>query len=1280
MINNIQEIYPLSKLQKGILYSHAINERSTEYFEQMEFEIVGEIDINKFKQSITYIVQKYDILRTSFVYKETREPKQVVLVKKDYTFHYKDISFLNYSEQNNYYQKYLKKDRSTPFDLTNGSLLRFCLLKIKDNKYKLIFSFHHIILDGWSIGILFSELLDCYRNNLTNIENTSGYGEMIELDAEKEEIDRKYWNNYLKNSKEPGQFFYREASDQKNYKIPSRKVWSLTQRETNTITKISEKLSLSKSVLYETLWSVLLNKFLSSEDFIFGRVVSGRNLPGKNIEKTMGMFINTIPTRIRINASKTVRELMMKINKDNIESLNYESYPLDKIQRQSPYKNNLFNQLFVYENYPLQEALNKNNPDQLGFKIIYKDTFEQTNYDLNIIISPGKNDKIIMRFNERVYSVENINLLFKYYHLLIQNVESILDKTIKEIYLIDDKDKNKNELINSINKDFSKTIMEYFKKIVVTYSNRVAIKYEGIELTYKELSGAISNVQHKLKSLGIKKGDRIGIYMNNSIEQIVYILSILSMGASYVPIDYNIPFNRIKYMIKDSEVKIVIANKKCKELSERVFVLYAENISNIKGNELLNIEKTELDSEVCVIYTSGTTGNPKGVSLLNKNIERVVLNNGFLDFNKNDTILQLANYSFDGSLLNIFSALLNGCKLIIIPSEKYTDIEYLKKCIQDEKITKLFITTSLFNVLTDTIGKESFKGLKAIMFGGEKASIKHCKDAIEYIKNGKLINGYGPTECGIFTTVYPMTSLKDITGNIPIGKSVSNTQVYVANYVGQMLPSTIIGEIYVSGQGLSNGYVNNQRETKEKFIYAPIKKDTIFYKTGDLGYIDEKGRLHYVGRVDNQYKIRGHRIELEEIEANINKNSFIQNAIVKAEIKNNQVTLTCYFTSNSINVKEYRKWVKKLLPEYMVPKKFYRISKFKMNKNGKIDRDSLDDLIIEKDNYEKDSSFSELALKIKDAWEAALGQELSSKEANFYDIGGDSIKAIMLYSELQKRSITISMEDIISNPTIQMQEEYLLSHKKEKSKTSVPKIQLVSQKHSRDLVLFPAFLPQFANKNMGNILAKNINNYSIYVANFFDERNLYQEYADELEKIMEVGNNLTFLGYSFGGNIAFEVIKELEKRGYYVDQLILVDSYMLEKFWFADPKDLVIEVDKYLDEYLSKDDISNSDLRSEMLNQMSNYCDFINDYRGIYSPINSDIYMITSNEPIINKETDSRISWKNATMGSYYLYHGFGSHREMWRTNYLEKNMVILNKIIDKIKKSHQSSIQQAKE
>ncbi len=740
----------------------------------------------------------------------------------------------------------------------------------------------------------------------------------------------------------------------------------------------------------------------------------------------IGLFINTVPVRVQSEEGMTFTELTKKMKELAISSTSHSTYPLYEIQAQTEQKQDLINHIMVFENYPIKQITNREQSDEKILEIANFRGIEQTNYDFNVIVIPGDNLEIRFQFNQNVYDKINVEQISSHFYNFVKQVVLNPDISLEKLSLISVEEKTKILTdFNDTKTDYpsAKTIQELFEEQVELVPNQIAVIYKGQQLTYKKLNERANKLARMLKSEGIGSDQLVGIIVERSLDMIVGILGILKAGGAYLPIDTDYPEERIRYMLEDSGAELLLSQSHLQKnipQGRKVFYLDEQSSYYQDGSNLES--KAEPTHLAYVIYTSGTTGKPKGVMTFHRNIVRVVKNTNYIDITKSDNVLQLSSYAFDGATFDIFGALLNGAKLIIAPKETMLNIHLLADLIKSHRISVMFITTAFFNVLVD-IDVSCLSSVRKILFGGEQVSVKHVRKAFQVLGPNKIKHVYGPTESTVFATYYDVNEMQDGALNIPIGKPLSNTAIYIVDKANHLLPVGVAGELCISGDGLARGYLNRPDVTEEKFVENPYISGDRMYRTGDLARWLPDGNIEYLGRIDHQVKIRGYRIEIGEVETTLLNIKEVQEAIVIAnEDGNGDKALCAYFVAErSYPISEIKEQLSDQLPSYMVPSYFVQLEQMPLTPNGKIDRNSLskpkgelhtgNEFVVPRNPVEEELS------KI---WQEVLGIERVGVKDNFFDIGGHSLRATNLVAKIYKKlKIDISLREIFSSPTIE---------------------------------------------------------------------------------------------------------------------------------------------------------------------------------------------------------------------------------------------------------------------
>ncbi|MCM3216686.1 amino acid adenylation domain-containing protein [Niallia taxi] len=1053
--NNVERILELTPMQKGMLYHYLQDNESEQYFEQVSLNITGNIDFSIFKKTWEAVTFSNEILRSVFRWEKLSKPLCVILkdlvvpiIQYDFTQFDKEISLAKL-------EKLKQQDRKNKIDISSEPF-RIHLIKINSNEFEVIMSHHHILFDGWSSGIILQEFIEFYNSLSENKEislNKKGkFSEFIEVcNKVDESLAQSYWKSYLKG--------FESATELPTYrrnkvKTSINKIASLNrllpielESKLRTFTR-TNKFTIA-TVMY-TAWSMLLHKYSSSKDILFGTTVSGRNVDIENIENTVGLFINTLPLRVKISGKETIENILMDINQMLLDREVYSHTPLYEIKNHSEIIGNedIFNSIVVIDNYPLNLSYDGNVKSSL--KINNYSNFEMTNYDLTFSVEDFNQIKTNFIYDVHSFDPQIINNMSIHFNTILDNIIDYKSKMIDEVDIISKEEKI--EIVNKFNNTQSyssieKTVKQLFEEQVDSHKEKTAIVFEDKELSYKELNEKSNQLAHYLRTKGVKTNDIVGLLVNPSVEMIVGILGIIKAGAAYLPLDPKSPVDRLVNILEDSKSQLLITESKLlsefnSELNPKMHKICMDINEQIHIQKTVNLEeKNQPDDLIYTMYTSGSTGKPKGTLTSHRNVIRTVKDTNYIEITHNDILLQLSNYTFDGSAFDIFGSLLNGAKLVLVDKETSFNIVKLANLIEKEEITVFFITTVLFNTLVE-FNVNCLRNIKKVLTGGERVSYNHMEKALTTLGKDKILHVYGPTENTIFTTFYKVDYMDENLKTVPIGKPISNTSVFILNNNQQIVPVGVPGDIYVSGVGLIKGYLNRPDLTNESFIEAKnlfndndisiFDSSNIVYKTGDYGRWLPNGNVEFLDRVDKQVKLRGFRIELGEIEKELLSFQRVENAFVTTVISDNGDKKLCAYliTKDAIDEEELNNDLQKRIPYYMMPQSYVTLENFPLNKNGKIDVNALPEPQFYDFRVEFEAPKNEIERKLQDIWHNVLEREKIGVNDSFYTLGGHSIKATMIASNVYKEfGVQIPLGELFKLPTIRLLADYISKDK-----------------------------------------------------------------------------------------------------------------------------------------------------------------------------------------------------------------------------------------------------------
>ncbi|NQX42957.1 non-ribosomal peptide synthase domain TIGR01720/amino acid adenylation domain-containing protein [Pedobacter steynii] len=1012
---DLEDVYALSPLQEGMYFHWSNGLTSSAYFSQMTYRLKGKLNVPVLEESYHRLVSRHAVLRTCFM--EHAAGKLLQLVRKEVKHEFVYVGDISDHET---IAEYKLLDRAKGFDLNSGAQMRLAVMKSDHDVFELIWSHHHILMDGWCMSILTKEFFHIYYSLLQGqapaLARVSSYSDYINwLGALDRDKSIAYWKNYLSGylhtTTIPGKISMEQAVAYQEAECAVQLSGALREQ----INTVCRKLGVTEQTLIRCAWACLLGKYNNSDDIVFGSVVSGRPAGIDGIEQMVGLFINTIPVRIKVAAEGTFESLITAIHHDFIEGADHHYLQLAEIQTRCS-GTILFDHILVFENYPsknIQENRAEGIDQDEVLTVLKSETVERTNYGFTVTVIPGDALTLKFNYNGNLYDSRVVKQLQGHFLATLKFIAANLSQPAKSLDFLSEGEKQ--QLIYEFNDTAvvypeTSSIIALFEEQVKKSPAAVALAFEDTILTYEELdirSGQLANYLKDTYHIG--RNDLIGIKLNVSELMVISILAILKTGGAYVPIDIAYPQHRIDFILSEIGCKVLIDEDELQKFNEFI----------PKKNTSIHLIRDAHDLAY-VMYTSGSSGKPKGVMIENLSVIRLVKSANYVKLNEDTVILSSGSVSFDAVTFDYWGALLNGGKVVLCKQDVLLNVNLLTAEIEKKEVNVIFFTTGLFNQLIDT-DINIFKGLKSILTGGERVSPVHVHKLQQTYPLLEIIHCYGPTENTTFSLTYPVESGST---EIPIGKPISNTEVYIIDRNGALSPIAAVGELYLAGPGLARGYLNNAGLTDEKFIDHLFKPEGKMYKTGDLGRWLPDGNIDFVGRADDQVKIRGYRIELGEIEKCLEGYPDITSAVVIAKSYGTRTKeLIGYFTgSETLNIPDLRRHMADFLPLYMIPAHFVCLEKMPLNINGKVDLEALP--IADHFEMKAESEYlaprNEIESKLMLLWQEVLQREDIGVRDNFFLLGGHSLKALNLLHKIRNEyEINISIQEVFMNPTVE---------------------------------------------------------------------------------------------------------------------------------------------------------------------------------------------------------------------------------------------------------------------
>ena len=1063
---NIEDIYPLSPMQQGMLFHSIYSPTSGEYVEQMSAPIYGPLNSVAFERAWQKVIERHSILRTAFVWEDLDEPVQVVQKEVAFEVAQYDWCDLSTEQQKVDLAEFEQVQRSQGFDLTEAPLMRLSLFQMKDEHFHFVWTHHHLLLDGWSLPLLFQEVFawyDAFIHDLDlQLERPRPYRDYIAWLQQQDPVKaEKFWREKLQGFTAPTPLVVdRTRGSLTDAELEYATIQGVIPEETTqALQTLARSHQLTLNTIMQGAWGLLLSIYSNEEDVIFGATVSGRPAELMGAESMLGLFINTLPIRMQVPRDVTFLSWLKDIQQQQAELRQFEYSSLVQIQGWSEVSRDLplFESILVFENYPIDESLKE---EKRTLEIGAVESFTRTNFPITIAASPGKSLGIeILYDSQRFNSLVVKRMLGHLKQILMAFVEAP-ERTLASISILSPEERQ--QLVTEWNQSpagditypTELSVNQLFEKQVEKTPNGLAVIIKNKKLSYQELNRRANQLARYLRKLGVGPDSMVGIFVERSLEMIVGIMGILKAGGAYVPLDPAYPEERLAFMLEDTLTTVVLTQEhlveKLSELTPRIVCLDADWEEFLSEENPQNLKTyTNPENLAYIIYTSGSTGKPKGVMLRQDGlINFITAYANLLNIKPEDRVLQFFSYSFDGSVGDIFVALSSGATLVLVDKENQIPGPGLNQLMREQGVTTAIVPPSVLAVLPS----EGLDQLKMLAAGGEAVTRDLVK--IWTADNRQFFNVYGPTEATVVISYYLCNHLPENTASVPIGRPLGKAQLYILDDYWNPVPVGVPGELCVGGNILARGYLNRPDLTAEKFIPDPFSTDggACLYRTGDLVRYLADGNIEFLGRIDYQVKVRGFRIELGEIEEELNQHPDIQRTVVLArEDRPGEKRLVAYWVAaeNAEEIpapKDLQDFLKSKLPEYMVPSVFVQLETFPLTPNGKVNRKALPIPEIERVDPEKAylaprNTIEELLAGL---WAQVLGVEQVGIQDNFFDLGGHSLTGVKLQSRIKDAfQVDLPLGELFEAPTIAALAELIESKKASEEGLQAPPITAV---------------------------------------------------------------------------------------------------------------------------------------------------------------------------------------------------------------------------------------------
>jgi amino acid adenylation domain-containing protein len=1013
-----KEYYPVSASQKRMYIVSRMDGGGISYNMTGAVIIEGEPDKKRLEKVFRTLVARHEAYRTSFEI-VAGEPVQKIHEAVDFEISYQKMGDDKLEEK--------IREFIQPFDLSKAPLLRVKLIELSQQKHIMIYDTHHIIADGTSTSILTGEFIRLYNGE-----------ELPELRIQYK--DYAVWQNELHKTskiKELEAYWVSRFSDEipvlnlpTDYPRPTVQSFAGDQLKFEIEPELTQKLNRlaleTGATLYMILLAalnILLSKYSGQEDIVIGSTIAGR--PHADLEKIIGVFINNLAMRNYPARVKTFTEFLAEVKENSLKAYENQDYQFEELvevlnlQRDLS-RNPLFDVMFILQNmsnYKIESSALQFTPYEL----------ENITAKMDLTLTSFEADgKLVntLEYSTKLFAKETVRRLMDSLIRILQSVVENPQVKIAEIEILSSREKQTIlEDFNATRVEYAKdkTIYQLFEEQAARTPEAIALQFKNETLTYRELNEQANRLAGVLREHGVKPDNPVAIMVNRSLEMLIGIMAILKAGGAYLPIDPSYPWDRIEYMLVDSETTILLTQDELIPKVEFSGTVLDLNDRRLYPEGESGIAQVNTARDLAyIIYTSGSTGHPKGVMIEHQAVHNFIQGmTERIEFNAPKTILALTTISFDIFGLETLLALARGLKIVIATENEQLDPKLLSEVIVQNRIEMLQITPSRLQLLlSDKRYRPCLEHLTEIMIGGE-ALPESLLEEVRKLTRAKIYNMYGPTETTIWSTV------KDLTEEtaVNIGTPIANTQVYIVDPNNRSQPVGVIGELCIAGDGLARGYWKRAELTAEKFVSNPFQTGTQMYRTGDLARWLPDGNIEFLGRNDHQVKIRGYRIELGEIENLLLRHEAIRGAVVVDHTGANGLKSLCaYFEAErELTVVELREYLGQSLPDYMIPGSFIQLEKIPQTPNGKVDRKALPQIDQTRTDIgvEYVPPQTEIENQLAAIWRELLKSDRVGTRDNFFDLGGNSLLVVLMHNRINELYPgKVDVTDIFAHPTI----------------------------------------------------------------------------------------------------------------------------------------------------------------------------------------------------------------------------------------------------------------------
>ncbi|MEV6796617.1 amino acid adenylation domain-containing protein, partial [Streptomyces sp. NPDC051320] len=1036
----LQDVLPLTPLQAGMLF-HALydSEAVDVYTAQFVFDIEGSVDADVLRAAVRGLLRRHDNLRVGFLHEDLDEPVQAVAVEVQPAFDELDLTDGEDSGRAERLTAFLATDRTRRFDLSKPPLIRFTLIRMGHRQFRLVMTSHHILLDGWSTPVLVRELFELYARGGDDLgmPRVTPYRDYLAwLAAQDSTAATDVWRRALEGVEEPTLLSGSRPTPVSSDELPQSVVLDLGESTTARLRDTARRHRLTLNTVVQSAWGLLLHHLTGQRDLLFGTTVSGRPPEIAGIESMVGLFINTVPVRIRIRPEDTLATLLSRAQDEQSALLGCQHIGLTEIQALTGL-DCLFDTLAVFENYPMDaQALRQAQEGLPGFRITGFHGNDAAHYPLTLTIAPGNDLRITFGHRTEAFTGDTVRVMAARLRLLLEACAKDLDLRVTDLTVLlhGEADRLLEQGRGAVlpADPSSASLPDMFAARVADAPEAVAVSGPGTTLSYRELDEISGALGRCLTGWGLGAEDGVGVLLERSAGVVTTSLAAVRAGGRYVPLDARWPVGRLRQVAAVAQLRALVVGEESadhawvEEMRDALPVIVVDIAGRVLEGAPADLGVLPAapggDRLAYVTFTSGSTGTPKGVGVSHADVAALAGDTTW-DSDVTEAVLLHSAYVFDASTFEIWVPLLNG-RRIVVASPGTLEPETLRRAVRSDGVTALFMTTALFNFIAET-DPRLLGELRLVITGGEAAAAGVLQRLAVTHPQTRFINVYGPTETTAFATRCELTSSASASGHDgvpPIGDAMDGMRAYVLDAGLRLVPMGVAGELYVAGPGVARGYVGRPGLTSTRFVADPFGGcGERMYRTGDLVRWNREGQLEYLSRVDDQVKLRGYRIEPGEIEGVLMASPSVTSAcvVVREDLPGDRRLVAYAVPADGclLNGDALAADITRALPAYMVPSAFVQMEALPLTPNGKVDRRALPVPEVaagEGGRHARTAQEDVLCHLFADV----LGVDRVSVHDDFFALGGHSLLAARLVGRVRSAlDIELEIRMLFEHPT-----------------------------------------------------------------------------------------------------------------------------------------------------------------------------------------------------------------------------------------------------------------------